>query len=143
MATAAAMTYPTTDKIGFWRRFAAIFIGQSNCLRARMVATGVMAVDGVDFAVANGAVAAVGDEVTLAIRPSAVRIIADATSAPVANVISGRLIGQAYLGDQQDLRFEVSGGDTVRALAPSSLPFSNGVEAVLHFPPRDCRVVRN
>ena len=26
MATAAAMTYPTTDKIGFWRRFAAIFI---------------------------------------------------------------------------------------------------------------------
>jgi len=31
-------------------RFAAIFIGQSNCLRARMVATGVVAVDGVDFA---------------------------------------------------------------------------------------------
>ena len=26
MATAAAMTYATTDKIGFWRRFAAIFI---------------------------------------------------------------------------------------------------------------------
>jgi uncharacterized RDD family membrane protein YckC len=26
MATAAAMTYPTTEKIGFWRRFAAIFI---------------------------------------------------------------------------------------------------------------------
>jgi uncharacterized RDD family membrane protein YckC len=26
MATAAAMTYPTTDKIGFWRRFAALFI---------------------------------------------------------------------------------------------------------------------
>ena len=24
--TATAMTYPTTDKIGFWRRFAAIFI---------------------------------------------------------------------------------------------------------------------
>jgi len=26
MATAVAMTYPITDKIGFWRRFAAIFI---------------------------------------------------------------------------------------------------------------------
>jgi len=26
MATAAAMTYPTTDKVGFWRRFGAIFI---------------------------------------------------------------------------------------------------------------------
>jgi uncharacterized RDD family membrane protein YckC len=26
MATAVAMTYPTTEKIGFWRRFAAIFI---------------------------------------------------------------------------------------------------------------------
>jgi TOBE domain len=100
-------------------------------------------VDGVHFAVANGLAAPIGDDVTLAIRPSAVRIITDSTSAPVSNVIRGRLIGQAYLGDQQDLRFEVSGGDTVRALAPSSLPFSNGVEAVLHFPPRDCRVVRN
>ena len=104
---------------------------------------GVVAVDGVHFAVANGLAAAVGDDVTLAIRPSAVRIIADGTDAPVSNVIRGRLIGQAYLGDQQDLRLEVSGGNTVRALAPSHLLFPAGAETLLHFPPQDCRVVRN
>jgi iron(III) transport system ATP-binding protein len=124
-------------------RFAATFIGQANCLAARAIAAGVVAVDGVHFAVANGLAAAVGDDVTLAIRPSAVRIIADGTDAPVSNVIRGRLIGQAYLGDQQDLRLEVSGGNTVRALAPSHLLFPAGAETLLHFPPQDCRVVRN
>jgi ABC-type Fe3+/spermidine/putrescine transport system ATPase subunit len=124
-------------------RFAATFIGQANCLSAHTVESGVVSVDGVHFTVANGSAAPIGDDVTLAIRPSAVRIIGDGASVPVSNVIRGRLIGQAYLGDQQDLRFEVSVGVTVRALAPSGQPFSNGVETVLHFPPQDCRVVRN
>jgi iron(III) transport system ATP-binding protein len=122
-------------------RFAATFIGQANCLSARAVESGVVTVDGAHFSVAN--TATVGDDVTLAIRPSAVRIIADGSSAPASNVIRGRLVGQAYLGDHQDLRFEVSGGDTVRALAPGSLPVVAGAETLLHFPPQDCRVVRN
>jgi ABC-type Fe3+/spermidine/putrescine transport system ATPase subunit len=61
-------------------RFAATFIGQANCLSARAVEPGVVSVDGAHFTVSIRLASTLGDDVTLAIRPSAVCILTDGAS---------------------------------------------------------------
>ena len=149
----AVMNAGQVDQVGTPReiyerprsRFVASFIGQANCLAAHTVGPGQVMLAGAVLQVADGSGAEVhlqaGAEVTLAIRPSAVRVVCDPGAAPETNVLRARVVSQAYLGDQQDVRFELSDGTAVRALAPSAQSIQPGSEALLHFPAQDCRVV--
>jgi ABC-type Fe3+/spermidine/putrescine transport system ATPase subunit len=122
-------------------RFVASFIGRANCLSARGVEPGVVEIGDRRFVVDDGLHVRTGADVTLAIRPSAVRVVRDDAAAPAQNVIRGRLVSQAYLGDQLDLRFELNAETTIRALASSAEQVNVGGEVLLYFPAADCRVV--
>jgi iron(III) transport system ATP-binding protein len=83
----------------------------------------------------------VSSEVVVCVRPSALRL--SSSSADGENVAHGRVVQQAYLGDQQDVRIELVGGLLVRALVPSRQQHEPGSEVVVQFSPSDCHIVAN
>ena len=122
-------------------RFVAGFIGQANCLSVEAVDRDrVRLVDSL-FRHAGGAETGRGAALALAVRPSAVQVLSDAPTAPGDNTIWARLVGDVYLGDQRDLRFELRDGTPVRVLASATSRLEIGSEALLHIPPQHCRLV--
>ena len=137
-------------------RFVAYFIGQSNCLAGQLVEPGLVRCGELVFrtilpAAAGGNGSAnrsdsmkPGDEVTLCVRPNALRVLTARTDSGAASdgtVVPGRPVQQAYLGDHQDLRIDLAGGLQVRALAPAGQSVPLGHEVLVHFPRDACRVV--
>lgn len=123
-------------------RFVATFIGQANCLPVAQVGAGRVELAGCPFQV-SPTTAELGPQVVLAIRPSAVRVVADQSGTPTVNVIRATLCSQVYLGDQRDVRFELADGTVVRSLLPIAAPFKASAQALLHFPVEDCQLVND
>jgi iron(III) transport system ATP-binding protein len=82
-----------------------------------------------------------GADVTVCVRPSALRLFA--LDRPRPNALRGRVLQQAYLGDHQDVRIELAGGVQVRALAPAGETYEPGAEVLVEVPPAACRIVSN
>jgi ABC-type Fe3+/spermidine/putrescine transport system ATPase subunit len=82
-------------------------------------------------------------EVTVCIRPSAIRVTPTADGANADGVLRGRVVQRAYLGDNQDVRIELPGGMQIRALVPSRDQFQAADEVHVHFSPADCHIVAN
>ena len=123
-------------------RFVAAFIGNANCLPATVTDTGVVRCGSLTLRVgATPQPIASGAEVTLCVRPTAVRVSACDGASSHENAVAGRVVQQAYMGDHQDLRIELPGGLQVRALAPSRERYDVGADVLVEFPPADCRVV--
>jgi iron(III) transport system ATP-binding protein len=124
-------------------RFVAAFIGQANCLPVQRVAPGRVRLAGCDFEIAPARDAGGTDGVSLAIRPSAVRVVRDQTGVPSSNVIRARLVSQVYLGDQRDVRFELADGTIIRTIAPATESFDSpsDTDTLLNLPVEDCQLV--
>jgi iron(III) transport system ATP-binding protein len=118
-------------------RFVASFIGNANCLPAKVESAGSVLVGSVRLRMPTPPALGVGDEVTLCARPATLRVAHDGTG----DGAPGRVLQQAYLGDHQDLRIELTGGLEVRALAPSREAFSPGDAVEVLFTPEACQIV--
>jgi len=123
--------------------FVAAFIGQTNCLDARLIEPGVVQCGEVRVHTAGLAPFQPGNAVVLCIRPHAVRVHRLAPAASDGhNRARGRVIEQAYLGDLQDLRIALPGALEIRAFVPSSQSYRPGEEIVVELPADACRLVR-
>jgi len=58
------------------------------------------------------------------------------------NRVRGRVVRQAYLGDQQDLRIALAGDLEIRAFVPSHETYRAGEEILVELPVDACRLVR-
>jgi iron(III) transport system ATP-binding protein len=122
-------------------RFVASFIGGANCLAATVLEPGVVRCG---EAVMRASVAEdfrPGDAVSLCIRPYAVRVHRDGVQR-AGNLARGRLVQQAYLGDQNDLRIELLGGEQIRAVGPAASGYQRGEEVMVELPPEACLLLR-
>jgi iron(III) transport system ATP-binding protein len=122
-------------------RFVASFIGNANCLPGTLVEQGVVRCGELSLRSDVLPTLAVGSEVVLCVRPSALRLSSSSEMEDGDNVVRGRVLQQAYLGDQQDVRIELIGGLQVRALVPSRQQHEPGAEVVVQFSPGDCHIV--
>jgi iron(III) transport system ATP-binding protein len=122
-------------------RFVASFIGNANCLPGKVVSQTTVQCGELTVHTAAPPSVGVGTEVTLCVRPSALRVGLPSVTNGAENAVSGRVIQQAYLGDHQDLRIELPGGFSVRALAPSRDTYAPGDDVQVHFSPDACQIV--
>jgi iron(III) transport system ATP-binding protein len=126
-------------------RFVASFIGGANCLSGELVGPGMVLCGGRVFRAVDGEDGRPGELVTLCVRPGALRVSrgSEESASECETVVAGKLMQQAYLGDQQDLRVELDGGLKVRAAAPTRETYAVGDTVAVAFPVEDCRIVRS
>jgi iron(III) transport system ATP-binding protein len=124
-------------------RFVASFIGGANCLAASVLEPGLVRVGDVRVRIGDDERLPAGEQVTLCIRPHAVRVHRMRNGVEAAeNFARGRLLQQAYLGDFHDLRIALAGGEQIRALAPAGAGYEGGEEVLVELPARACRLLR-
>lgn len=120
-------------------RFVASFMGNANCLSGVLVEPDVVRCGELLVHTSVAPSLAVGSEVTLCVRPGALRVSRDAMY--TENFARGYVRQQAYLGDQQDLRIELADGTLVRALASTQDSFAPQDEVQVHVPRGGCQIV--
>jgi iron(III) transport system ATP-binding protein len=123
-------------------KFVASFMGGANCLAVTVLEPGRVRCGEAVLRAAQAAECGTGEAATLCIRPHSVRVHRNhAGSLP--NSARGRLVHQAYLGDLQDLRIALTGGEEVRALAPATGAWREGEEVTVELPAESCRLLRS
>jgi len=120
--------------------FVAAFIGSNNVIPARMTPAGTaqfgeQALRGVDRSGVQP-----GEEVTLCIRPSKVRVVAPGQGAD--NVLPGTVLRTAYLGEDCDVLVDIGNGATVRAFTPPQIDYQVGQVVLLQLPEDDCHLLQ-
>ncbi len=124
-------------------RFVASFIGQANCLGGRVIEHGLVRCGDFELRVTDHGQFRPGDDVSVCVRPSGVRVhTAPDGATSNQNVVPGRLVQHAYLGDFQDLRLALPGGLQIRALIPGRQTYNVEVPVLVEFPVDACRLVR-
>jgi ABC-type Fe3+/spermidine/putrescine transport system ATPase subunit len=121
-------------------RFVATFIGNANCLPGVLLEAGVVRCGELVLRVPTPPSVGVGSEVTICVRPGAVRLTSPGSALP-ENTVRGRVDRAAFLGEQQDVRVDLPGDTHIRALAPSHESYPEGAEVAVHFPTSACLVV--
>lgn len=122
-------------------KFVARFIGNANCLDAVVVSQDTVRCGGVTVHATVPAALAPGAEVTLCVRPSALRVAPASESIFEGNTARGCVSQRAFLGDQLDVRVDLGDGMLVRLTAPSQETYQPGDEVAVHFPPGGCQIV--
>jgi len=124
-------------------RFVASFIGQANCLPARVVAPGIVRCGELEVRATDQGQFHPGDEVVLCVRPHALRVsAATGPDSARSNTALGRLVQHAYLGDLQDLRIMLPGNLQIRALTTSRQRYRPNDQLLVELPVEACRLVR-
>jgi len=126
-------------------RFVADFLGSSNFLAMTVATAGEPAVlrttGGLEIAMPGLARAAVGDQLTVAIRPERIRI--DTSAATDACWRSARVTECSYHGDTQRFQVELEGRDTLTVFRPNAgqplIP--RGAAAAVSWGPGDAWVI--
>jgi iron(III) transport system ATP-binding protein len=122
-------------------RFVASFIGGANCLAATVLEPGLVRCGEAVIRASAAEDFRAGDTVSLCIRPHAIRVHRDGAQ-PAGNVARGRLLQQAYLGDQQDLRIALQGGEQIRAVGSPAGAYQQGEQVIVELPAEACRLLR-
>jgi iron(III) transport system ATP-binding protein len=120
--------------------FVAAFIGSNNVIHARMTGAGTaqfgeQTLRGIDRSGARP-----GDEVTLCIRPSRVRVVGPGQGAE--NVLAGTVLRTAYLGEYCDVLVDIGNGASVRAFTAPHLDYQVGQVVLLQLPEDDCHLLQ-
>ncbi|MBB3456308.1 iron(III) transport system ATP-binding protein [Rhizobium sp. BK313] len=121
--------------------FVAQFIGGSNIFKGRRV--GDNAVDcgeGLVLTCGSGDFPDQG-EVAVSIRHHDMHLASERPSGGGSNWASGKVIRQVYLGSHRDYLISLSGGETVRAVAPVNVAIPESQQVWLHCPPDRCRAL--
>jgi iron(III) transport system ATP-binding protein len=123
-------------------KFVASFMGGANCLAATVLEPGLVKCGEAVIRASGEEEFRAGDSVSLCIRPHAVRVHRDGAQR-TGNLARGRLVQQAYLGDQQDLRIALPGGEQIRAIAAAAGGYQQGEEVTVELPAEACRLLRS
>ena len=120
--------------------FVARFIGGTNIFRGRGDgAGGVAAGNGLFLRCGAGEFAREGDT-AVSVRHHDVRLVATRPDGET-NSVQGTVARQIYLGSHRDYLVTLSDGETVRAVAPSTVSIPPGESVWLHLPPEHCRAL--
>lgn len=120
--------------------FVAAFIGSNNVIDGPLVGHNTLrfceqSLTGIDR---SGAVP--GDDITLCIRPSKVRVVGPDQG--VSNVLPATVVRTAYLGEYCDVLVDIGSGVTLRAFTPPSVDYRVGQTVLVHLPPEDCHLLQ-
>ena len=126
-------------------QFVASFIGRTNCLSAVVVDRQSVRCGNLPLVVsANGAMPPAGSPVVVSIRPQEI-LIGRERQPPgpgAENVLPGRIVRHAYLGDVRDYLIGVPGADlTLRVVTSSRQRFKPSETVSLVIAPDACRVL--
>jgi putrescine transport system ATP-binding protein len=117
-------------------RFVAMFLGDVNLADGRVVAVeaGEMRVatawsDTPLTVLRTGTGPVPGASCTVAIRPETLAIVPEGAKASGQNTLTGRIVGESYLGGQTILRVEVAPGQVLRVARPNARATVGGVAA--------------
>ncbi|MGN6549128.1 MAG: ABC transporter ATP-binding protein, partial [Pararhizobium sp.] len=121
--------------------FVARFIGGTNILKGRWDRKDTV-VCGCGLAVrcGSGTFSDSGDT-AVSIRHHDIGIATARPADAACNWASGTVERQIYLGSHRDYLVKISGGETVRAVAPVDVAIPAGQPVCLHFPPEHCRAL--
>jgi spermidine/putrescine transport system ATP-binding protein len=130
-------------------RFVANFIGEANMLEARCKTAGKSAA----FALSAGGTltmsasdAAVGDPVTIMIRPEKVKVLSKTGNKPTGSALrmDAKVVEQTYLGSVTHLDLACD-GQVLKACInqDAHTNFASGDEVVVEIPADNCRVLRS
>lgn len=127
-------------------QFVASFIGRTNCLTGIVSDGKSVRCNGLPpLAVnPNGGIPAPGLSVALSIRPQEIRLAGDggAPDPEGVNVLSGRILRHAYLGEARDYLVGVAGTDlTLRVVTSTAQVFRLDDTVRLVIPAGACRVI--
>jgi iron(III) transport system ATP-binding protein len=122
--------------------FVARFIGGTNIFRGRGDgAGGVAAGNGLFLRCGSGEFARDGDT-AVSVRHHDVRLAATRPDGET-NSVQGTVARQIYLGSHRDYLVTLPDGETVRAVAPSTVSIPTGESVWMHLPPEHCRALAN
>ncbi|GAC1535480.1 MAG: ABC transporter ATP-binding protein [Myxococcales bacterium] len=124
-------------------RFVASFIGGASCLPGSVVGPGRVQCGPFQFRAGEGQDFRAGDAVMLCVRPHSVRVhqMGAGPGPAEENMARGRLVQLAYLGDMQDVRIALEGGEQIRALTRSGQTYQNGDQVLVELPMSGCRLL--
>jgi len=123
-------------------RFVASFIGMNNLIDCE-VASGKAVVADTPLTVAKAVQDRSNAPPVLAIRPHEIELFAeDAKPADAANVLSGTITRQSFLGDARDYLIDLANGQSVRVSARPTVRADVGDAVWLRFPPSYCKLLQ-
>jgi iron(III) transport system ATP-binding protein len=121
--------------------FVARFIGGTNILKgAKGIGDTVVCDGGLVLRCDSGTFAPVG-QTAVSIRHHDIELSQTRPVNADTNWVSGTVNRQIYLGSHRDYLVSISGGETVRAVAPVNVAIPVGQEVWLHFPSQNCRAL--
>jgi iron(III) transport system ATP-binding protein len=121
--------------------FVAQFIGGANLFKGRRI--GDNAVDcgnGLILHCGSGDFADSGDT-AVSVRHHDMHVAGSKPDGDLMNWTSGNVVRQVYLGSHRDYLISLSGGETVRAIAPVAVAIPENQQVWLHCPPDRCRAL--
>jgi iron(III) transport system ATP-binding protein len=120
--------------------FVARFIGGTNIFRGRWDGRdGVAAGNGLVLRCGSGEFAREGDT-AVSVRHHDVELLA-ARPEGTTNCVQGTVARQIYLGSHRDYLVNLADGETVRAVAPSTVSIAPGESVWLQLPQQHCRAL--
>jgi ABC-type Fe3+/spermidine/putrescine transport system ATPase subunit len=126
-------------------QFVASFIGRTNCLTGVVADRASVRCNGLALAVGvNGGIPPAGQTVAVSIRPQEILLGAagERGDGGAINVLDGRILRHAYLGEGRDYLVEVAGTDlTLRVVTGAAQVFRPDDTVKLTIPANACRVI--
>ena len=121
--------------------FVARFIGGTNILKGKKGAGETVTCDrGLVLRCGSGNFAADG-QTAVSVRHHDIELSETKPANAETNWASGIVKRQIYLGSHRDYLVTLTGGETVRTVAPVNVAIPVGQEVWLHFPPEHCRAL--
>jgi ABC-type Fe3+/spermidine/putrescine transport system ATPase subunit len=126
-------------------QFVASFIGRTNCLTGVVAGRASVRCNGLALAVGvNVGIPPAGQTVAVSIRPQEILLGAagEMGDGGAINVLDGRILRHAYLGEGRDYLVEVAGTDlTLRVVTGAAQVFRPDDTVKLTIPANACRVI--
>jgi len=124
-------------------QFVANFIGRTNCLTGVVADRESVRCNGLALAVGvNGGIPAAGQTVAISIRPQEILLGTASERGSGINVLDGRILRHAYLGEARDYLVAVAGTDlTLRVVTRAAQVFRPDDTVRLTIPADACRVI--
>ena len=121
--------------------FVAQFIGGTNIFTGKRA--GDHAVDCGGGLILTGGSGDFADngEMSVSVRHHDMHLTSEKPNGNPSNWATGKVLRQVYLGSHRDYLISLSGGETVRAIAPVSVAIPENQQVWLHCPPDRCRAL--
>jgi iron(III) transport system ATP-binding protein len=119
--------------------FVARFIGSSNVVKGKNIATDRIELSGTPLR-CEGAKLPASGETAVSIRQHDIRLLPNATGA-AENVVPGMVMRQVFLGNSRDYVVQLADGTQLRVVTSPQEDVAQGSSVWLYLPPERCRAL--